>query len=91
MFGLSTDSFSSAYTEPFTASLFSKLMPGFEALSIETADLLIRKAAHLSEYFIFGILVAYASTRASQLGKAQSVHANSSPIRTEKLRRKSRS
>jgi VanZ family protein len=67
MFGLSTDSFSSAHTEPFTTSLFSMFMPWFGALSIETADLLIRKTAHLSEYFIFGILLAHLLKKRSGL------------------------
>jgi len=57
IFSLSTATFSSAQTEPFITSLCSKVMPWFAPLSIPTADLLIRKAAHFSEYFIFGILV----------------------------------
>jgi VanZ family protein len=67
IFSLSTASFSSAQTEPFITSLYSHVMPLFAALSIETADLLIRKLAHLSEYFIFGIMVSHALRKRSGL------------------------
>jgi len=67
IFSLSTATFSSAQTEPFITSLCSKVMPWFAALSIETADLLIRKAAHFSEYFIFGILVSHLLNKRSSL------------------------
>jgi VanZ family protein len=67
IFSLSTASFSSAQTEPFITSLYSHVMPWFGALRIETADLLIRKLAHLSEYFIFGIMVSYVLRKRSGL------------------------
>jgi len=67
IFGLSTATFSSAQTEPFITSLYSLVMPWFAALSIETADLLIRKLAHFSEYFIFGVLVSLVLQKRSAL------------------------
>jgi VanZ family protein len=67
IFSLSTATFSSAQTEALITSLYSQLMPWFAALSIETADLLIRKLAHLSEYFIFGFLVSYVLQKRSAL------------------------
>jgi VanZ family protein len=67
IFSLSTATFSSAQTEALITSLYSQLMPSFAALSIETADLLIRKLAHLSEYFIFGFLVSYVLQKRSAL------------------------
>jgi VanZ family protein len=42
-------------------------MPWFAALSVETADLLIRKLAHVSEYFIFGMMVSYVLRKRSGL------------------------
>lgn len=59
IFSLSTASFSSAQTEALIVSLYSRGMPWLAAISLETADLLIRKMAHLSEYFILGILVTH--------------------------------
>jgi VanZ family protein len=67
IFSLSTATFSSAQTEPFIASLCSKLMPWFAVLNIETAELLIRKMAHLSEYFIFGIIITHLLKKRSGL------------------------
>lgn len=67
IFSLSTATFSSAQTEPLITSLYSHVMPWFAALSIETADLLIRKLAHLSEYFIFGFLVSHVLQKRSAL------------------------
>src|SRR5690348_4673372 len=67
IFSLSTASFSSAQTEPFITSLYSHGMPWFAALSVETADLLIRKLAHVSEYFIFGMMVSYVLRKRSGL------------------------
>jgi VanZ family protein len=67
IFSLSTATFSSAQTEPLITSLYSQVMPRFAALSIETADLLIRKLAHLSEYFIFGFLVSHVLQKRSGL------------------------
>jgi len=59
IFSLSTASFSSAKTEALIVSLYSGVMPWFTALSVETIGLLIRKMAHLSEYFILGTLVTH--------------------------------
>ncbi|HEX7229321.1 MAG TPA: VanZ family protein [Candidatus Binatia bacterium] len=79
IFSLSTASFSSAQTQPLIVSVYSRVMPGFAALGLETADLLVRKMAHLSEYFILGILVTYtlqkrsALTTASQLFLATAI------------------
>ena len=67
IFSLSTATFSSAQTEALITSLYSQLMPWFAALSIETADLLIRKLAHLSEYFIFRFLVSHVLQKRSAL------------------------
>src|SRR6266487_705405 len=67
MFSLSTGHFSSAHTAPFTTELLLKLIPGLAALGIETVDLLVRKVAHLSEYFIFAILLTRVLNRRSGL------------------------
>jgi VanZ family protein len=66
IFSLSTDSFSSAHTAPFSAWLL-KFLLYFGAPSSETIDLLVRKAAHFSEYFIFGILLMNVLNRRSGL------------------------
>ena len=42
-------------------------MPQFAALTVETVDLLVRKTAHLSEYFIFAILLAHLFKKRSGL------------------------
>jgi len=59
IFILSTDSFSSAATTPLVAPfLFLHLFPGLSAIHVvETIELLIRKLAHGSEYFILAILL----------------------------------
>ena len=57
MSGLSTDHFSSAHTAPFTTALLLKFLPSLTRLGIETIDLVVRKAAHITEYFIFALLL----------------------------------
>jgi VanZ family protein len=57
MFTLSGEHFSSAHTAPFTTRLVLKLFPWLTVLGLETIDLVIRKIAHLSEYFVFAILL----------------------------------
>jgi VanZ family protein len=73
MFGLSTDAFSSAHTAPFTTFIFLKFMPQFAALTVETVDLVVRKTAHLSEYFIFGILLTHLFKKRSGLSTSSQI------------------
>ncbi len=73
MFGLSTDAFSSAHTAPFTEFIFLRLIPEFAGLTVETVDLLVRKTAHLSEYFIFGILLTHLFKKRSGLSTSNQI------------------
>jgi VanZ family protein len=73
MFSLSTDHFSSAHTAPFTTILLLKFIPGLRALGVETIDLLVRKVAHLSEYFIFAILLTRALNNRSSLSTKRQI------------------
>lgn len=73
IFGLSTPSFSSAHTEALIGSLYPRVMPWLAGLSVETADLLIRKMAHLSEYFILGILATHILQKRSALNASSQI------------------
>jgi VanZ family protein len=71
MFGLSTDNFSSAHTMPFTTALLLRSIPAFAAVDIATIDLLVRKVAHLTEYFIFAILLMRVLKNRSSINMSQ--------------------
>ena len=67
IFGLSTDHFSSAHTAPFTTRFVLRFIPGLAVLGLETIELLIRKAAHFSVYFVFAMLLTRVLDRRSGL------------------------
>jgi VanZ family protein len=71
MFGLSTDHFSSAHTMPFTTVLLLRFIPALAAVDIEMIDLVIRKVAHLGEYFIFAILLMRVLKNRSRINRSQ--------------------
>jgi len=73
MSGLSTDHFSSAHTAPFTTELLLKFLPSLAVLGIETIDLLVRKAAHISEYFIFAVLLMNVLNNRSALSRERQI------------------
>jgi len=55
--GLSTDTFSSEHTSRFILPVLHWLFPSAGANALELMHEVIRKAAHLTEYFILGILL----------------------------------
>ena len=55
--GLSTDTFSSENTSGFLLPVLHALFPHASAETIELMHAILRKAAHLAEYFIFSIFV----------------------------------
>jgi VanZ family protein len=58
IFILSTDSFSSVHTTVIVASPLLNFFPALSIADVETIELLIRKLAHWSEYFILSMLLA---------------------------------
>jgi VanZ family protein len=54
---LSTDAFSSAHTSKVIIPLLHWIFPRASAETIDLMHALIRKAAHLTEYFILGLLL----------------------------------
>lgn len=67
IFAASTDSFSSDHTNHIIAPLLRWLIPGISAVSLELIHHLIRKSAHIVEYFIFFLLL-YRGIRGVRLG-----------------------
>ena len=57
IFGASTDSLSSAHTALIVEPLFRWLYPSISPENLELAHHLVRKSAHVMEYFIFFILL----------------------------------
>ena len=57
---LSTDAFSSDYTSAFIIPVLRWLFPHAGSETLELLHAVIRKAAHLAEYFIFSILLTRA-------------------------------
>ena len=57
--GLSTDTFSAEHTSIIIVPILRWLFPHASAAMIETMHTLIRKSAHLSEYFVFSVLLAW--------------------------------
>jgi len=55
--GLSTDTFSSEHTSIVIVPILRWLFPHATPAMIETMHALIRKSAHLTEYFIFSLLL----------------------------------
>ena len=56
---LSTDAFSSQHTSAFLIPLLHWLFPHAGAETLEWMQLVIRKMAHFTEYFIFGIFLLH--------------------------------
>jgi VanZ family protein len=54
---LSTDAFSSEHTSRFIIPLLHLLIPQASAETLEVMHAIIRKSAHLTEYFILGVLL----------------------------------
>jgi VanZ family protein len=54
---LSTDVFSSDHTSVFIIPILHRLIPQASAETLELMHAIIRKSAHLTEYFIFSILL----------------------------------
>jgi VanZ family protein len=57
LFLMSTDMFSSHATFPIIARILRLLDPSISARQIDLMHAIIRKLAHVTEYFIFGILL----------------------------------
>ena len=57
IFVFSTDSFSSDHTSRFIVPLLKFLSPGLSTVQVEFWHHVIRKAAHITEYCILGILI----------------------------------
>jgi VanZ family protein len=53
----STDTFSEAHTSQIILPILHWLMPHASAATLERAHVFIRKGAHFTEYFIFGVLL----------------------------------
>jgi len=54
---LSTDSFSSGHTSRFIIPVLHWIFPGASVSTLELMHAVIRKTAHLTEYFIFSLLL----------------------------------
>ena len=57
MFTFSTDSFSKEHTSRVIVPILQWLLPRASAETIEFLHFLIRKCAHLFEYFVFSVLL----------------------------------
>jgi VanZ family protein len=64
---LSTDAFSSSHTSRFIIPALHWIFPGASMPSLELLHAIIRKTAHLAEYFIFSILL-FRALRGEQTG-----------------------
>jgi VanZ family protein len=67
IFGASTDTFSSEHTSRIIEPLLRWLYPAITAGQFELVHHLIRKCAHLTEYFIYGLLL-YRGVRLGRKG-----------------------
>jgi VanZ family protein len=57
IFWMSTETFSSENTSPLLKMILVVLVPRIPSQAVEWIHLLIRKAAHVTEYFVLGLLV----------------------------------
>ena len=57
IFTFSTDAFSSEHTQGVIIGILQMLLPHARSQTLSTLHGLIRKCAHLGEYFIFGLLL----------------------------------
>ena len=67
IFWFSTDAFSWDHTRPVIVGMLHTLMPSAREETVLRLHALIRKCAHLGEYFIFGLLL-FRAIRAPQTG-----------------------
>jgi VanZ family protein len=57
MFGFSTDAFSSEHSAGIIIGILHWLLPSASASTLDLLHLLIRKSAHVFEYFVFSLLL----------------------------------
>ena len=67
IFLMSTDSFSAAHTGSFIEPILRWLLPSFSTDQINEIHYTIRKCAHFTEYFIFGLFL-YRAVRSANTG-----------------------
>lgn len=67
IFFMSTDTFSSDHTAAAITRIFHWLIPSLSAHQLREINHVVRKAAHFTEYFIFGLFL-YRGFRAGQKG-----------------------
>jgi VanZ family protein len=67
IFSMSTDTFSAEHTGSVLEPLLRWLVPSLSAEQFDTIHFLIRKSAHLSEYFVFCLLL-YRGVRGARRG-----------------------
>jgi VanZ family protein len=67
IFALSTDPFSSSHTAGILEPVIHWFVPSFSPGQVEFIHYVIRKTAHFTEYFIFGLFL-YRAVRGSQKG-----------------------
>ncbi len=60
IFTLSTDTFSSQHTGGFILVALHRLLPQASTATLDLLHLLIRKSAHIFEYFVFSLLLLQA-------------------------------
>ena len=65
----STDSFSSAKTEPIVVQVLKSLFPFLSANQLELGNAICRKAGHILEYFALGLLTWRAFSAESRDGR----------------------
>ena len=57
IFGMSTGTFSSEHTSRFIVPLLNFLFPSLSPLDVDLIHAMIRRAAHVTEYFVLGLLL----------------------------------
>jgi len=57
IFSFSTSAFTSEHTSRFIVPLLHWLFPSWSAETLDTAHFFIRKSGHVTEYFIFSLLI----------------------------------
>jgi VanZ family protein len=66
---LSTDVFSSDHTSLFIIPVLHRLIPQASAETLELMHAIIRKTAHVTEYFIFSIFLTHALRGKDRVGR----------------------
>jgi len=67
IFSLSTDPFSAEHTGSIIEPILRWLLPGFTTDQIDVIHYTIRKCAHFTEYFVFGLFL-YRAVRSANTG-----------------------